>query len=302
MTDNSSAALSHPGDRWINSPAWTLLEQAHDGRMLLVLTGGADETYIVDEAVSDSCVHRVFEAWQNESLSSLQDDPECGAAVRQIQRVGALVPPRALDEVNRFTVAWLGDPCEALMPALATMMAEYRIALPGDAPRDAVAGAGAHIEDLLLVVRTNAQWEPALNTYAALRPRHRHLFVDAAYHHTVSIGPYVVPGETACVACLGHRVAHRWGDLPGPAKPAMSSRSQSIAAVLAPLLTEPGGLLPFLDHSVSLNLQTLASVRDKVFQLPGCSVCEGRHDLSAGALNLPWRVSPPATLSGPVGR
>ncbi|OZI59198.1 hypothetical protein [Bordetella genomosp. 4] len=300
MTDNSSVALSHPGDHWINNPAWTLLEQAHDGRMLLVLTGGADETYIVDEAVSDACVRRVFQAWQNESLSSLQDDPECGAAVRQIQRVGALVPPRALPEVNHFSVAWLGDPCESLMPALATMIAENRIALQGDAPRDAV--AGANIEDLLLVVRTNAQWDSALSTYAALRPRQRHLFVDTAYHHTVSIGPYVVPGETACVACLGHRIAHRWGDLPGPAQPAMSSRSHSIAAVLAPLLTAAGGLLPFLEHSVSLNLQTLASVRDKVFQLPGCPVCEGRHDSPAGALNLPWQVLPPVILSGPAGR
>lgn len=299
MTDNSSAALSHPGGSWINSPAWTLLEQAHDGHMLLVLTGGADETYIVDEAVSDTCVHRVFQAWQNECLSSLLDDPECGAAVRQIHRVGALVPPRALGEVKRFSVAWLGDPCEALIPVLTTMMAEYRIALQGDVPHDA--GAGANIDDLLLVVRTNAQWASALSTYAALRPRPRHLFIDAAYHHTVSIGPYVVPGETACVACLGHRVAHRWGDLSGPAKPAMSSRPQSVASLLAPLLMAPGGLLPFLEHSVSLNLQTLSSVRDKVFQLPGCPVCEGRHELSAGALNLPWQVSPPAALSGPMG-
>lgn len=300
MTDNSSVALSHPGDHWINSPAWTLLEQAHDGRMLLVLTGGADETYIVDEAVSNTCVRRVFQAWQNESLSSLQDDPECGAAVRQIQRVGALVPFRAVGAVNRLSVAWLGDPCESLMPALATMMAENRIALQGDASRDAGADA-ANTDDLLLVVRTNAQWDCALSTYAALRPRQRHLFIDAAYHHTVSIGPYVVPGETACVACLGHRVAHRWGDLPGPAKPVMSSRPQSIASLLAPLVTAPGGLLPFLEHSVSLNLQTLASVRDKVFQLPGCPVCESRHGSSAGALSLPWRVSPPVTLSGPAG-
>ncbi|GAB3081541.1 hypothetical protein GCM10027287_18240 [Bordetella muralis] len=269
--------------------------------MLLVLTGGADETYIVDEAVSDACVHRVFQAWQNGSLSSLRDDPECGAAVRQIRRVGALVPPRALGEVNRFSVAWLGDPCDALMPVLTTMVAEYRIALQGDVPPDAVAATDGNIEDLLLVVRTNAQWESALRSYAALRPRQRHLFIDTAYHHTVSIGPYVVPGDTACVACLGHRVAHRWGDLSGPAKPAVSTRPHTIAALLAPLLTAPGGLLPFIEHSVSLNLQSLSSVRDKVFQLPWCPVCESRHDPLAGALDLPWQVSPPVPLSGPAG-
>src|SRR5690606_7279637 len=109
---------------WANSPAWSLQEQSYDGRALLVLTGGADETYIVDEATSKSCISRVLEAWQSNTLSSLLDDAECSAAVKQIQRVGALVPGAALHMLRRYSVVWLGDICTDLLPALDTMLAE----------------------------------------------------------------------------------------------------------------------------------------------------------------------------------
>lgn len=306
MTDHPSETLTDSESRWVNSPAWTLLAQAHDGRRLLVLTGGADETYIVDEAVTDACVQRVVQAWQDGRLATLLADPECGAAVRQMQRVGALVPSRALDRVDRLDAVWLGEPCAALVPALTAMMAEYRHASQGEnhsgLARPGAPDDSANAEALLVVVRTTAGWEAALRDYAALRLRRPHLFIDMAYHHTVGVGPFVVPGETACVACLGHRVAHRWGDLPGPAQPLVSGRPQSVAALLAAMVAAPGGLLPLLETSVSLSLQTLASVRDKVFQLPWCPACGGGHDASSGALNLPWQAaSTPAVLSDPAG-
>jgi len=302
MTDNPGVTLStHLSRSWTNSPAWTLLEQAHDGRTLLVLTGGADETYIVDEAASDACVHRVFDAWQSDRLSSLVDDPECGAAVRQIQRVGALVPAQMMDRIRRFSVSWLGMACPALIPALQVMLAEHHgtdgMLQYGDDANDA---------DMVLVVRTNASWQAVRDDYAVLGIRKPHLFVDLAYHHTVGIGPYVVPGETACVTCLSHRVAHRWGDLSGPLRPVVSSRSHAVAALLSPMLTAPDGVWPFLEHSISLNLQTLSSTRDKVFQLPWCEVCASQHDSHTGALPLPWQSaaseSLSETLSEPAGR
>jgi len=330
MTDHPSETLTDSDSCWVNSPAWTLLAQAHDGRRLLVLTGGADETYIVDEAVTDACVQRVVQAWQDGRLATLLADPECGAAVRQMQRVGALVPSRALDRVDRLDAVWLGEPCAALVPALTAMMAEYRHASQSEnhsgllsasasdemdeyrhasqgenhpGPLGASASDGsADVTDLLLVIRTTAGWESALSDYAALRLHRPHLFIDMAYHHTVGVGPFVVPGETACVACLGHRVAHRWGDLSGPAQPLVSGRPQSVAALLAAMVAAPGGLLPLIETSVSLNLQTLASVSDKVFQLPWCPACGVGHDASSGALNLPWQAaSTPAILPDPAG-
>ncbi|MEN4920244.1 hypothetical protein ABE485_16350 [Achromobacter spanius] len=270
MNDHSGT-LSLAASDWVNHPAWTLMEQQHDGQLLLVLTAGSDESYIVDEAAPDDVARQVLAAWQEQRLATLLDDPRCGAAARQIQRAGALAPARAVRPVTGYRLSWLGDPLPGLAEALQ--------AQPG------ADGGGENAIDI--IVRTNASWQQALAQYAGLRPDTPHLFVDAAYHHTVCIGPYVVPGQTACLACLGNRVAHRWGDLPMPAGPA-ACRPELLAALLAPLLAAGQGLLPFVEYSVSLNLQTLASTRDKVFQLPWCPVCGTAT--ATGMLHLPWHA------------
>ncbi|EHK65726.1 hypothetical protein [Achromobacter arsenitoxydans] len=270
MNDHSGALLLASSD-WVNHPAWTLMEQQHDGQLLLVLTAGSDESYIVDEAAPDDVARQVLSAWQANRLAALLDDPRCGAAARQIQRAGALTPARAARPVTGYRIHWLGNP----LPGLADVLQ----------PQPDAAGGSENA--IALIVRTNASWQEALAQYASLRPATPHLFVDAAFHHTVCIGPYVVPGQTACLACLGNRVAHRWGDLPMPASPA-ACRPELLAALLAPLLSTDQGLLPFVEYSVSLNLQTLASTRDKVFQLPWCPVCGSAAAASTGMLDIPW--------------
>lgn len=281
MTDRTSASRST--GQWARSPAWTLLRQPHDGRTLLLLTGGADETYIVDEAHPGDVASRIYDAWHDDRLDTLLDDPECGAAVRQIQRVGALVPAGAAREHAAYALGWLGTPWPALADALDVLAAEQ-----GLPPRRDAAGAAG----LLVVVRTDADWRHALEAYGALRPRTPHLFVDAAYHHTLGVGPYVVPGQTACVACLGNRVVHRWGDPPAPPRPAVNGLPRTTAALLAPILAAPAALAAFIEHGASLNLQTLASTRDKVFQLPWCPVCGLDRGQAPARLDLPWLAAP----------
>lgn len=263
---DQSAAPSSPA--WVNSPAWSLQAQEHEGRTLLVLTAGSDESYIVDEATPADVAREVLAAWQAQRLDQLLDDARCGAAARQIQRVGALIPARAMLAGQRYGWRWLGDPIPALTEAV---HAQTGMAASSDAA------------DVLLVVRSNASWQQALASYSLHDTPH--LFIDVAYHHTVCIGPLVVPGQTACLACLGNRVAHRWGDLPLPAQPA-AARPALLAALLTPLLTSRNGLLPFIEYSVSLDLQTLTSTRDRVFQLPWCPACGDQT--ATGKLELPW--------------
>uniref|UniRef100_UPI003341CA46 TOMM precursor leader peptide-binding protein n=1 Tax=Castellaniella defragrans TaxID=75697 RepID=UPI003341CA46 len=263
---------------WINNPAWTLLERQHAGQTLLVLTAGSDESYIVDEAGSDDAVRRILAAWRDDRLAGLLDDPDCGAAVRQLQRAGALIPARAVPQPGRYALTWLGAPVPVLADALDA-------AGPASMP---LRVDDADAASLLLIVRTNASWQEALSLYQTLAPKVPHLFVDVAYHHMVAVGPYVVPGETACMGCLGHRVAHRWGDLAMPAEPAAASRPRLLAELLAPLLAVRAGLFPFIEHSISLNLQTLASTNDRVFRFPWCPVCRATGDEPAGMLHLPW--------------
>ncbi|RZL64508.1 MAG: hypothetical protein EOP81_08100 [Variovorax sp.] len=216
------------------SPRWRLSQLQN----LLVLSGGADESYV------------------------------------------ALVPRDAVRPVLRHAVLWLGD----VLPWLDEGLREG-CAAEGETP------------DLVLVIRSNCNWQDALARYADAAPQQPHLLVDLAYHHTVSLGPYVVPGDTACVACLGHRVAHRWGDLPMPAAPAVQQHEALVTALVRQALHgEPGtaARLAWVERVVSLDLRSLASTQDRVFRHPWCPVCSAQphDDAGAGSLALPWITAP----------
>lgn len=255
-----------------NSPVWQLSQL----QGVLVLSAGADESYVVDEAREPSTIARLLAGWADGSLGALRDDLDCGAAVRQLQRIGALVPREAVRPVLRHAIKWLGDPLPWLEQALA----------PKPASMDAA-------PDLVVLIRTNAQWLRALADYAERTPERPHLLVDLAYHHTLSLGPYVVPGDTACVACLGHRIAHRWGDFALPALPAVQQHQALIAALVAHAIGSEGGAAArssSIECVFSLDLQTLASRKERVFRNPWCPVCSGRvrDGAPTGRLNLPW--------------
>lgn len=265
---------------WINSPAWTLFAQPRDAATLLLVSGGADALYVVDEAQGADAIERILAAWQGDALAALIDDGDCGAAVRQLLRLGVLVPPAAHVSPARIAFAWLGTPWPDLDAAFDAMVDA------GGASR--VDAAEASVQ---LVFRTDASWSDALSTYRDAMPAVPHLFVDVAYQRTLGVGPYVVPGDTACVYCLGNRVIRRWGDPPTPSTPAVASNAARVAALLAPLLTDAMTLLPFLEHAVSLDLSTLASTRERVVRLPWCPACRpGTH--APSPLVLPWIDAP----------
>ena len=89
---------------WVRSPAWVLQCVAGTGgaSAQLLVSGGADETYWVDELASSDGAQRVFEAWQADALHALRDDAACGAAVRQ------LLKSRELSQAIIFVKSKLG--------------------------------------------------------------------------------------------------------------------------------------------------------------------------------------------------
>ncbi len=257
-----------------NNPRWTLFAE----KGVLLLSGGADELYVVDEAKSAECISRLTAAWQNDTAGSLLEDSVCGAAVRQLQRIGALAPTAAMQSVRRLALAWLGEPQAALLAALQRQTAGMTELVFCENQADA---------DLLVLIRNNASWQESLRQYRDDPPRQPHLLIDAAYHHTLSVGPYVVPGDSACLACLGHRITNRWGDMPPPPQPQAAGQHELIAALI--LQTAAGKALAYLERVVSLDLQTLNSRSERVFRLPKCEVCQKDNVLDAqGFLPLPW--------------
>jgi len=103
--------------RWTRNPAWALFSQTHAQRQLLLVSGGADELYVVDEADTPTAVERMLGHWQDDTLAILQDDADCGSAVRQLIRLGVLVPLQAVPTVRRYALDWLGDPLPGLADA-----------------------------------------------------------------------------------------------------------------------------------------------------------------------------------------
>ncbi|MET0889041.1 MAG: hypothetical protein ABWY09_02795 [Stenotrophomonas maltophilia] len=268
--------------RWTRNPAWAVFSQTHAQRPLLLVSGGADELYVVDEADTPTVVERILGHWQDETLAILENDPDCGPAVRQLIRLGVLVPLQAVRSVRRYALDWLGEP----LPGLADAFDQHASA---DLQRvDAVADA-----DLLVLVRHGLGWEQALTRYRARMPAQPHLLLDLSYHHTLALGPYVVPGQSACVYCLGNRVLRRWGDAVVPALPAVAAQPARIAALVAPLLDQPQLLLGYLERSVWLDLHRLHGERDRVLRLPWCPACQGGEASLPAPLPLPWDAARP---------
>lgn len=276
-----STSASDASCPWVPSPAWCL-ESLND---LLVVNGGADEVYVIDEAPAEAR-DRLIDICLQGQARTWQGDATLGAAIRQLRRLGALVPAGAVrTERPALQVQWAGQPLLGLVDSLQT---HGWTCLPGRVDR---------CDALTLLVRTTQSWSELLRYYQDAPPDGIHVLLDLAYHHTLGIGPMVVPGQTACLACMGHRVMRRWGDLPMPQEPAMLQRAAGIGALLADAAVLGSRLV---ERAFTLDLRTLRMDSSTVFVQPECPVCA----LSAteainrkAALPLPWLLS--ETRSGP---
>ncbi len=142
--------------------------------------------------------------------------------------------------------------------------------------------SGDDSDALLMLVKTNvSMYECAFVSDELVAAGRTHLFCDLGFDHTITIGPTVVPGQTACVRCLAERIGGRWTDTVPPAQPnAIRDGAIAMAALLArslrlaaPSADGSPGVLPFLNEVVSINLDRLGTTHDRVFRNPWCSAC-----------------------------
>lgn len=137
--------------------------------------------------------------------------------------------------------------------------------------------------DLDLVLRTESEWPRARD-----RP---HLGVDLTHHHTLVLGPLVVPGLTSCLFCLQRQTERQWGPDLAPPEP----RVLRWANVLAELLTvqihtastaSSSGSRPLVNATVAWDLQNGTVERERLFRAPDCG---GPCRAPTGAtIDLPW--------------
>lgn len=259
----------------VSNPRWRLFFEGER----LFLSGGADEVYLLDEVPTAAAAQRLLTAAENNNFDSLAQDIELAAALRQLRNIGAIATRVPITTPVSIALLWAGNAQPALQSALSKLLLSNHSAVITDAANASLA----------IFVRTNASWLDTIATYEEQRFTIPHLLVDLAYRNTVGIGPYVVAKETACIACLGHRLAHQWGDAPLPSQPNATLQTDLVAGLISNIVADfaaHGMCTHYLERAVSLNLQTLSSQRDRVFRLPWCPHC-GRAP-SPAPLALPW--------------
>lgn len=103
-----------------------------------------------------------------------------------------------------------------------------------------------------------------------------HLYVDIAFHHTVSIGPLVIPHETPCISCLYGRLNERWGDREPPSQPGVVTDYGPLAAALICVEVKRclQGDTSLVGWTVAWDLRQRRVMREKLLTVPACPYCQ----------------------------
>jgi hypothetical protein len=169
-------------------------------------------------------------------------------------------------------VRWIGDVDQATKEAFVRILTDMGVSVV----YAETAGTNPDQAALLVIVKSNASmYDCARITDTLVTEQRTHLFCDVGFHHTITIGPTVVPGQSACVRCLAERIGGRWGDLTPPPEPHATHDGVRVVATLLArsLRPSPSGSLPFLNEVVTLDLDLLTTTRQRVFRNPWCSAC-----------------------------
>jgi hypothetical protein len=142
--------------------------------------------------------------------------------------------------------------------------------------------------DITIIIRTGKTLSDFLKAIVYKDIRSIHLFIDLAYHHTLSLGPLVFPGDTPCIACLEGRLLARWGSQAPPALPRGGENLRRLAAEFA--VQE---IARFVHGDTSLTFKTVAVDTEQrsmetytLLTVPQCPYCKSSNAYANGMLVL----------------
>lgn len=235
--------------RW--SPHW-LLDELPDGT--LVVSAGQDHRLAlrgIDEATS-----RAVRSW-------ITDGP--GADLSAEER-------RLADRLTQAGVLEPSSPAVSRVHVIGSEPFATKLLTAMEATADA--------DGFALVVRTGTEWPDA--------PGRHHLAIDCSNHHTLVLGPYVVPGLSSCIECLQTRLARRWEAVPAAPEPGVG-RYLAVIAQLAAIQLEliERGSSPLVNATMTWDLETGDTERAPLLKVPGCPRCD--LAVPSGRLQLPWQ-------------
>lgn len=252
--------------RW--SKAWNATP--FDG--FVQLSGGADLVLDTDKLSTEQQENILLWAATTTETFERPSNLELGVLFDQFVSLGAIKPITPVLN-SAIGISWLGDPWNELIKALQT---------------DHLITEDLSNVETMLLVRTNSSWSEALDQLPNF-PSIPYLFVDTAYHHTLCVGPFAVPKETACAGCLAGRVRERWGDQSPPDEPNIQEYSSLVSAILGIQLTRiSAGQMDYVNSVSTWDLETGHSRREPIYRVPRCPYCSANVN---GRLNLPWKSS-----------
>lgn len=248
-------------------PEWTIRQSEKS----LIISGGADAKYEIELESDDTSFFSSVKSTGSFTRSKLSAQDQ--RVLEELITAEIVIPE--LQKSKVLKVAILGDDDKI---ALATIKGISIVT------KD-------QTYDLALIVRTNSSYADLLGKLDYQDIIKPHLFVDMAFHHTVSVGPLVFPGETACIACLQGRISTRWGDETPPPTPRAVNMYDRVSSELltTELIRIANDDTSLTNKTVSWNFQDRVVKKDQLLKVPLCPVCSQNRIDQRGALALPWR-------------
>ena len=235
-----------------------------------MVSGGADALYEVE--LDDDNASRFASLGHEESVTREELGDADKRALEQLLTAEVVVPVLRAGQTLR--VAVVGDSASLLL-----------------APRRSLSvGPASAPHDLAVVARASSTMGELIRSLDYARVTVPHLLVDLAYHHTISIGPLVFPGETACLACLEGRLSTRWGDEPPPPLTTMADDEAGLAGELASteLAKIAGGDTSLCNATVAWDLRSRSTTTSQLLKVALCPVCTRSAPARDGSISLPW--------------
>ncbi len=233
--------------RYKLSPAWRVRQEGS----VLRLHGGGDAKYEVTlESEQPSLFAGEPRQFARKELSAADD-----RVFEQLLAAGVVEPVGRRQRALK--VATIGD--------------ELPFALT---PKSMTVAAVIAQAEIVLVVRCTSTHGALIRRTSYYDIDRPHLYIDLAYHHTVSIGPLVYPGETACIGCLYGRLRERWGDEIPPRRPLAAESSDVVVALINDELRRfAGGDTSLVGRTVAWDLAGRSTTTNTLLKSSACPRC-----------------------------
>ncbi len=264
--------MKSPSPRYRVNDSWSLTYE--EG--LLLLNAGADRIFAIEDveaAVADELIGQ----WRTKRFDPGELSREGREIFEQLLTAGIIINQIAEQPVYRIKLQFVGDEDATLTTAIRSQLGvALKMVKEGDC-------------DLLVIIRTNGRLQDILDgSYGEISSPH--LLLDLAYEHSVSLGPLVFRGDTACLSCLVGRLTTYWGDALPPKRPAIQATPALIAGLLSleleKILTAYNREL--VNNTVAYDFDDYKVIKSSVYKLPMCPVCSITTMDSPGAITLPW--------------